>query len=90
MGRLENRITLINHLIYGRDNVQKLLPYLLSVNRTIEQIDNDVEIQRACEHSELKKSRINQLKGLKRAELHKKFEDILLDPQGTNFLLFKN
>jgi len=89
MGRLESRITLINYFVY-KGKKKNIIRYLLSVNRTIEQIDNDKEIQNVCEHFELKKNKINQLKGLNTIELHDKFVEILTDSQKTNFLIFKN
>jgi hypothetical protein len=90
MSRLKSRITLINRLSYSGKKGCELIPHLLSVNRVIDKIDSDDKIQKVCEHSELKKSRINQLTGLSSIELDQVINDVIVDPQGTNFLIFKN
>jgi hypothetical protein len=90
MSGLKSRITLLNHLVSRDVENRELVSYLISVNKTIQQIDNDIEVSRVCEYSELKSRNIKQLKGLSRIELHSLFLKAITDEQGTNFLIFKN
>jgi hypothetical protein len=90
MKRLESRITLMNNHLFSGGSEVKILPHLISINKVIDHIDSDEQIQRVCEFSELKKNRINQLNGLSRIEFHQKINDVISDAHGTNFLIFKN
>jgi hypothetical protein len=90
MSRIESRITLINRFCNKGEGKQGLIPHLISVNKVIDRIDSDEEVQIVCECFELKKRRIAQLNGLSRIEFHQKINEVITDTEGTNFLIFKN
>lgn len=90
MNERKLRVTIIPPYIYSEDNYKNISSFIESINKTIEQIDNDVSIQQSSEQAEMKKNRINQFTNLKRKEFHKEIINTLTDPSGTKFLIFKN